>query len=142
MTLSFTPISYDHGVSDRKLLGETIGAFFDRAVETWRDREALVVGHQACAGPGASWPPRRRSGRRPAVAGAGTGRPGRHLGAQPRGMGADAVRHRKAGLVLVNVNPAYRRSELEYALNKVECKALVLAPALKTSTTWRSSTTW
>jgi len=35
--------------------------------------------------------------------------------------------------VLVNVNPAYRRSELEYAMNKVECKTLVLAPALKTS---------
>jgi fatty-acyl-CoA synthase len=33
----------------------------------------------------------------------------------------------------VNINPAYRRAELEYALNKVECKALVLAPALKTS---------
>src|SRR4029434_5037511 len=39
----------------------------------------------------------------------------------------------KAGLVLVNVNPAYRRSELEYAMDKVECKALILAPALKTS---------
>ena len=39
----------------------------------------------------------------------------------------------KAGLVLVNVNPAYRRAELEYAMNKVECKALILAPALKTS---------
>ena len=39
----------------------------------------------------------------------------------------------RAGLVLVNVNPAYRRAELEYALNKVGCRALVLAPALKTS---------
>ncbi|MBM3559158.1 MAG: AMP-binding protein, partial [Alphaproteobacteria bacterium] len=39
----------------------------------------------------------------------------------------------KAGLVLVNVNPAYRRSELEYALRKVGCKALVTSPALKTS---------
>jgi fatty-acyl-CoA synthase len=39
----------------------------------------------------------------------------------------------KAGLVLVNVNPAYRRSELDYAMNKVECKALILAPELKTS---------
>ena len=39
----------------------------------------------------------------------------------------------KAGLVLVNVNPAYRRAELEYAMNKVECRALILAPALKTS---------
>ena len=37
----------------------------------------------------------------------------------------------KAGLVLVNINPAYLRSELEYALNKVECKALILAPALQ-----------
>ena len=31
---------------DRKLIGETIGAFFDRQVETFRDREALVVRHQ------------------------------------------------------------------------------------------------
>ncbi|MEP7139684.1 MAG: AMP-binding protein, partial [Caldimonas sp.] len=37
----------------------------------------------------------------------------------------------KAGLVLVNINPAYRRSELEYALEKVGCKALVLAPQFK-----------
>ena len=33
----------------------------------------------------------------------------------------------KLGLILVNVNPAYRPIELEYALNKVGCKALVLA---------------
>ena len=39
-------ISYDHGVSDKKLIGETIGTFFDRMVETYRDREALVVKHQ------------------------------------------------------------------------------------------------
>ena len=36
-------ISYDHGVSDRKLIGETIGAFFDRQVSAFRDREALVL---------------------------------------------------------------------------------------------------
>ena len=39
-------ISYDHGVSDKKLIGETIGMFFDRQVEKYRDREALVVRHQ------------------------------------------------------------------------------------------------
>eukprot|EP01034_Spumella_vulgaris_P011788 gene11787-15000_t len=39
-------ISYDHGVSEKKLIGETIGAFFDRTVEAHRDREALVVRHQ------------------------------------------------------------------------------------------------
>src|SRR5512139_3311061 len=35
----------------------------------------------------------------------------------------------RAGLVLVNINPAYRLAELEYALNKVGCKALILAPS-------------
>ena len=39
----------------------------------------------------------------------------------------------KAGLILVNINPAYRLSEAEYALNKVGCKALVTAVAHKTS---------
>lgn len=36
-----------------------------------------------------------------------------------------------AGLVLVNINPAYRSHELNYALNKVGCKALVLASKAK-----------
>ena len=39
----------------------------------------------------------------------------------------------KAGLILVNINPAYRLAELEYALNKVGCRALVTATAFKTS---------
>ena len=39
----------------------------------------------------------------------------------------------RIGLVLVNVNPAYRTSELEYALNKVGAKALITARQLKTS---------
>jgi fatty-acyl-CoA synthase len=39
----------------------------------------------------------------------------------------------RIGVVLVNINPAYRLSELEYALNKVQCKGLISAPAFKTS---------
>ena len=39
----------------------------------------------------------------------------------------------RIGVILVNINPAYRAFELEYALTKVGCKALVLAPAFKTS---------
>ena len=39
----------------------------------------------------------------------------------------------KSGLVLVTINPAYRLAELEYALNKVGCAALILAPAFKSS---------
>ena len=39
----------------------------------------------------------------------------------------------RIGVVLVNINPAYRLAELEYALNKVQCKGLFTAPAFKTS---------
>ena len=39
----------------------------------------------------------------------------------------------KVGVILVNINPAYRVTELEYALNKVGCKLLVTMAAYKTS---------
>jgi len=39
----------------------------------------------------------------------------------------------KVGLILVNINPAYRLAELDYALNTVQCKALVMATSFKTS---------
>ena len=44
--MSKATISYDHGVSDKKLIGATIGTFFDGQVKKFRDREALVVKHQ------------------------------------------------------------------------------------------------
>ena len=127
-------ISYDHGVSDRKLIGETIGAFFDRTVETHRDREALVVRHQNVRW---SW---GELGRRVDELAAGLLTLGLERGDRVGIWSPNTSEWTlaqfataKAGLVLVNVNPAYRRAELEYAMNKVECKALILAPALKTS---------
>lgn len=39
----------------------------------------------------------------------------------------------RIGVVLVNINPAYRLSEVEYAVNKVGCKALVLSEQFKSS---------
>jgi len=39
----------------------------------------------------------------------------------------------RIGLILVNINPAYRLSELDYALNKVGCRALVTAASFKSS---------
>ena len=39
----------------------------------------------------------------------------------------------KAGIILVNINPAYRLSEVEYTLNKVGVRALVAAERFKTS---------
>ena len=39
----------------------------------------------------------------------------------------------KIGAIMVCINPAYRAYELEYALNKVECKAVITAESFKTS---------
>ncbi|TGN99463.1 MULTISPECIES: AMP-binding protein [unclassified Burkholderia] len=39
----------------------------------------------------------------------------------------------RLGLIMVNVNPAYRLAELEYALNKVQCKAIIAPESFKTS---------
>ena len=39
----------------------------------------------------------------------------------------------RIGAILVCINPAYRKSELEYALNKVGCSTLIMAAAFKTS---------
>ena len=132
--MSTTQISYDHGVSTQKLIGETIGNFFDRTVERYRDREALVVKHQNVRW---SW---GELARKVDDLAAGLVALGLERGDRI-GIWAPNVYEwtltqfatAKAGLVLVNVNPAYRRAELEYAMNKVECKALILAPALKTS---------
>jgi fatty-acyl-CoA synthase len=127
-------ISYDHGVSDKKLIGETIGTFFDRMVDKYRDREALVVKHQNIRW---TW---GELGRRVDDLAAGLTTLGLERGDRV-GIWAPNTAEwtltqfatAKAGLVLVNVNPAYRRAELEYAMNKVECKTLVMAPQLKTS---------
>jgi len=127
-------ISYDHGVSAKKLIGATIGAFFDGQVEKYREREALVVKHQNVRW---TW---GELGRRVDDLAAGLMTLGLERGDRVGIWSPNTSEWTlaqfataKAGLVLVNVNPAYRRSELEYAMNKVECKALILAPALKTS---------
>src|SRR5436305_8292977 len=39
----------------------------------------------------------------------------------------------KLGVVLVNINPAYRLHELEYALKQSGCSGLILAPTFKTT---------
>ena len=127
-------ISYDHGVSDKKLIGETIGMFFDRQVEKYREREALVVRHQNVRW---SW---GELARRVDDLAAGLMTLGLERGDRVGIWSPNTSEWTlaqfataKAGLVLVNVNPAYRRAELDYAMNKVECRALILAPALKTS---------
>jgi len=127
-------LSYDHGTSKTKLIGETIGSFFDRQVAAYREREALVVRHQDVRW---SWGElaRRVDDLAAGLLSLGLKR-GERVGIwSPNNSEWTLTQFAtaKAGLVLVNVNPAYRRAELEYAMNKVECGALILAPSLKTS---------
>jgi len=39
----------------------------------------------------------------------------------------------RIGAILVNINPAYRATELDYALKKVGCRVLIMAAQLKSS---------
>ncbi len=129
-----TELSYVHGASDKPLIGQTIGRFFDAACARHAGQDALVVRHQnirlsygelrlkvdalACG--------LRRLGLEP----------GDRIGIWSQNNYEWALTQfatAKAGLVLVNINPAYRRSELEYALNKVGCRALILSPSFKSS---------
>ena len=126
--------SYAHGTSDRTLIGATIGLAFDRTVARFGACEALVSRHQ-----NVRWTWAELAARVDALAAGLLAlglEPGDRIGIwAPNCVEWTLTQFAtaKAGLILVNVNPAYRRAELEYALNKVECKALVLAPALKTS---------
>ena len=43
--MTHAALSYDHGTSDAKLIGETIGNAFDRIVATYADRYAIFVRH-------------------------------------------------------------------------------------------------
>lgn len=132
--MNAAPASYDHGTSPTKLIGETIGAAFDRTVSRFPDREALVVRHQDVRW---TWTELARRVDALAAGLLSIGlEPGDRIGIWAPNCAEWVLTQfatAKAGLILVNINPAYRRSELAYALEKVECRALVLAPALKTS---------
>ena len=116
------------------LIGETIGANFDRAVARWGDRPALIVRQQ-----GVRWNYRELGEKVDAFAAGLIAlglQPGERVGIWSPNNAEWVITQfatAKAGLILVNINPAYRLAELEYALNKVGCRALITATAFKTS---------
>ncbi|MDP9293845.1 MAG: AMP-binding protein [Actinomycetota bacterium] len=126
--------SYAHGASAEPLLGETISANLDRTVARWGDREALVSRHQ---GQRLTYAQLGDAVDRVARALIAAGlEPGDRLGIwSPNCAEWVLVQYAtaKAGIVLVNINPAYRTSELAFALAQSGCRALVAARAFKTS---------
>ncbi|MBS0326726.1 MAG: AMP-binding protein [Proteobacteria bacterium] len=126
--------SYVQGAANLPLIGETIGAHFDRIAAHHADGDALIVRHQDVRW---SWRELARRVDDLAVALLGLGLvPGDRIGIWSQNCAEWVLTQfatAKAGLVLVNINPAYRRTELEYALKKVGCRALILAPSFKSS---------
>ena len=127
-----TAPSYVHGASSVPLIGSTIGQYFDQVCARYAYDEALIVRHQ-----GVSWTYAHLHHRVDSLA---CGlmrlglRPGDRIGIWSPNNAQWVLTQfatAKAGLVMVNINPAYRASELEYALNKVQCRALILAPGFK-----------
>jgi fatty-acyl-CoA synthase len=128
------PLSYASGVSAKPLLGQTIDANLRAAVTRFADRDALVD---------------VPSGRRYTYAevDAAVDELARGLCAKGIAKGDRVgiwapncaewylVQYATAriGAILVNINPAYRTSELEYVLRQAGVGTLISAPAFKTS---------
>ena len=127
-------MSYVSGASGEPLLGLTIGAQLDQTAARFPDNEALVVPQQDVR-----WRYGTLAEKVDAFAAGLLAlglEPGDRIGIWSPNNSEWTVTQfaaAKAGLILVNINPAYRLAELEYALNKVECRALVTAEAFKSS---------
>ncbi|MEV4331968.1 AMP-binding protein [Streptomyces sp. NPDC049597] len=126
--------SYTHGTSGTALLGDTIGANLDRAVEAWPDREALVDVPSGRRWTYAEFGAAVRLVAR-GLLGSGVAKGDR--------VGIWAVNcaewvliqyaTARIGAVMVNINPAYRAHELEYVLNQAGISVLVASQTHKTS---------
>ncbi len=127
-------LSYSSGESATALLGDTIGANFCAAVRAFADREALVD---------------RSAGRRWTYAELAADVDALALGLLEMGVTkGDRVgiwapncaewtltqyATAEIGVILVNINPAYRSRELEFVLNQSGTRLLVAAEKVKTS---------
>jgi fatty-acyl-CoA synthase len=129
-----TTASYVHGAHDTPLIGATIGDYLTSIAARFGSNEALVVPHQ-----GVRWTYAEFDARVTHLA-AGLLRlgllPGDRVGIWSPNCAEWVLTQfatARAGLIMVNINPAYRRAELEFALDKVGCSALILAPSFKSS---------
>ena len=120
--------------ANEPLLYETIGACLERIASTYPQQPALVVRHQNIRWTYADYQQR--------IDALATGLLA--MGVNPSDRVGIWSPNRvewcltqfataKIGAIMVCINPAYRLYELEYALNKVECKALIAAESFKSS---------
>jgi fatty-acyl-CoA synthase len=124
--------SYAHGVGTVPLLGETIGANLERTAARVPESEGLVSHHQ---GKRFTWAELNAAVDCLARGLLGLGlAKGDRLGVWSPNRYEWALAQyatAKLGVILVNINPAYRTSELEYALRQSGCRVLLAAPEFK-----------
>ena len=131
-----TPLerSYYCGASTTQIIYETIGGFFDRVAEKYPDNKALILRHQ-----GVEWTYAELQHRVDQLASGLLAlgiAPGDRVGIWGPNSAEWVLTQlatAKIGAIMVCINPGYRLYELEYALNKVECKALITDESFKTS---------
>ncbi|MFF7064681.1 fatty acid CoA ligase family protein [Pseudomonas sp. NPDC008258] len=126
--------SYSKGDQAKALLSQCIGDAFDTTVARFPDREALVVRHQALR---YTWQQLAEAVDQHARALMALGvQPGDRLGIWAPNCAEWCITQfasAKVGAILVNINPAYRSSELDYALGQSGCRWVICADAFKTS---------
>ena len=131
MTLESSHVT---GATTPPLYEDTIGAALKQAAVQWPEREALVSVHQNIRWSFAELD--RRAGELAAGLLCLGIEPGDRVGIWAPNCAEWALTQfatAKAGMILVNINPAYRTAELEYTLNKVDVKALVVAERFRSS---------
>src|SRR5260370_11998054 len=129
-----TQDSYVRGDTAPPLIGATIGAYHDEVARRDGTREALVIPHQQVRWTYADL--RRRSDDFAAGLLSLGLEPGDRVGIWAPNCAEWVVAQfatAKAGLILVNINPAYRTSELQHVLRAVQCRAIITATRFKSS---------
>jgi len=126
--------SYMTGEGSGQLLYETIGSCFDRVAAEHSDNLAIVVRHQNIRFTYAQLKVEvDRFATGLLALGVGVGDRVGIWGPNSIEWVLTQLATAKIGALMVCINPAYRLYELEYALNKVDCKVLVTAEAFKSS---------
>jgi fatty-acyl-CoA synthase len=127
-------LSFVSGTSAQPLLYRSVdGVLKAAAARTHPQHAALVVPFQSLRYTVRGIRSRGGAGGARLDRGGHAGRAHRDLGAEWRGVDIDHVRGGTRRPRLVNINPAYRTAELEFALRVVGARALVFAPRFKSS---------
>lgn len=135
-------LSYAHGLSNAKLIGETIAQSLAKSVALYPENDFFVFSEDN----------KRitysKFYKEASKLGKGLLSLGLQKGDRVGMWGANClewvlVQYATAitGMILVNINPSYRAQELQYAINKVGCKALFMTPNSRTKNFYETLTT-